>query len=152
MLESLAASKQIDYQKLCVALVKNLAPVFSEKSSPQNFAGQMETFLTCRALASYLRKGVLGDTAGKIFEEAALNAIFKSFVGNFSIADLRLLFTELPEILALNYPVVQNIRQNCIQILPQLINILRLQSNWSEYVQLNHFLNMLKTFDNYAHK
>ena len=152
MLENLAASKQIDYQKLCVALVKNLAPVFSEKSSPQNFFWQMETFLTCRALASYLRKEVLGDTAGKIFEEAALRAILRTLQTNFSITDIKFLFSELPYILRLNYPVVEETRKTCINLVPQLMNLFHLNNLWRDFNETYYFGEMLKTFDNYIHK
>ena len=144
--------RTINYQQLYSALLQNLSPTFVQNVSREFYQGKLETFLTCLKLAEYLREKVLDKDAVKIFEETALNAIFKSFAGNFSIADLKLLITELPEILQLNYPIVQNIRQNCVQILPQLINVYRLQSNWSEYMQLNHLLNLLKTFDNYNHK
>ena len=152
MLESLAASKQIDYQKLCVALVKNLAPVFSEKSAPANFVGQMETFLTCRALASHLRKGVLGETAGRIFEEAALRAIFRTLQTNFSITDIKILFSELPYILRLNYPVVAEIRKACINLVPQLMNLFHMNNLWRDFNETYYFGEMLKTFDNYNYK
>ena len=39
------------------------------------FKDKLETFLTCLNVATYLKQNLLGETVGKLFEDAALNAI-----------------------------------------------------------------------------
>ena len=77
--------------------------------------------MTCRAIAENLRGKILDETAGKFLEEIALNAVYKSLSANFSIADIKLLFSELPKILSLNYPAVENIRDMLLQITAQFM-------------------------------
>ena len=84
---------------LIKALEKNLP-----SDAPSDFyAGKMETFLTCRALSNYLDD--------KSFEEAALKAISKTLETSLSPADKGLLNQELPELLKLTYPVVEQLRK-----------------------------------------
>lgn len=110
---------------------------------PQFYAGKMETFLTCRAVASYLQTRLTDDAPAKLFEEAALKAILKSFAG-MSLADARLLLRELPNLLSLPYPVVKELRGASLNIILQLMNIMRLNSMWRDYVELDYLQNLLK--------
>ena len=145
--------KSIDYPRLSNALVQNLFPTMIKTMPVNFFAGKLETFLTCRALASHLREVMFDKTAGEFFEEASLNAIYRTLYTQVSLADVRLLLAELPKILPLDYPVVDDIRKACIQLIPQIQNAFRVYdpNAWREFVNLQYALNMLKTFDEYEH-
>ena len=127
--------------------MQNLSQTFVQNVPPQFYQGKLETFLTCWKLAEYLREKILDKQAGDFFAESALVAVSKSLQTNFSIADLRLLFNELPNLLTLNYPAVKNIRAACINILPQFMNIFRVHNAWQDFTELEYLLNMLKIFD-----
>ena len=147
-----AVGRPINYQRLYSALLQNLSPTFVQNVPPAFYQGKMETFLTCRKLAEYLREKILDKDAGNFFEETALRAIFKTLQTNFSIADIKILFSEMPKILQLNYPVVEEIRKACINFVPQLMNLFRLNLLWRDFNEMYYFGEMLKTFDNYNHK
>ena len=144
--------RQINYQQLYIALLQNLSQTFVQNVPLQFYQGKMETFLTCRKLTEYLREKILDKNASNFFEEAALNAIYKILMTNASITDVNILFSELPAILRLNYPVVDEIRKVCINIVPQLMNLYRMNNLWRDFNEMYYFGEMLKTFDNYNHK
>lgn len=127
------------------ALVNNLSPTLVPTTPPEFYAGKMETFLTCRAVASYLKTQLTDAKPAKFFEEAALKAILKSF-GGMNLADARLLIRELPELLPLPYPVVKDLRRACIQIIPQMMNIMRVSIMWKDYVELDYLQRLLQTW------
>ncbi len=138
---------QINYNKIYNALLANLAPTFAKNVPPESVTGKLETFLTCRKLAEYLRENILDETAGNFFEEAALNAIYKTLHTQVAISDLRLFFSELPNFLVLNYPVVENLRELAINLIQQVMSVYRLQNAWREFTKLEYLMNMLKIFD-----
>ena len=63
----------------------------------------IETLLTCRAVAEYLKQPT--------YEEAALKATLKALANTPSEADAALFKQELPKILELPYPVVEELRE-----------------------------------------
>lgn len=120
------------------------------------FAGKMETFLICFRLTGYLREKFLNEEAANFFEEAALNAIYKSAFTAFSFVDARLLLAELPKILPLNYSVAKDIHRGCITLAEQIVNSLRPNINlnnpntpldWKELANLKYLIEMMKTFE-----
>ena len=131
------------FERLFNALAKNLSPTLLPTTPPQFYAGKMETFLTCRAAAAYLKTKLTDDTPAKFFEEASLKAIIKSFNG-MSFADSRLLIRELPNLLRLPYPAVKDLRNACLQIIPQMMDIMHLNNMWKDYVELDYLQNLLK--------
>ena len=143
--ETLAAKRQRVY----TALLKSLSPTFSKNASKKTFAGKLETFLTCRRLAEYLRETAFNETVGNFFEEMSLEAIHKSLASTVTAADLRLLIYELPKILPLKYPAVEKIRQSCLKVIPNFMDTFRrpLVNSWQEFIKLNYVLEMLKSFD-----
>ncbi|MBR5913308.1 MAG: glycosyltransferase family 92 protein [Selenomonadaceae bacterium] len=146
-IENLFPSKQINYQRLLNAISMNLFQSSILNTPPQFFAGKMETFLTCLSLSAYLKGKVIDETGVKFFEESALNSIHKSLhVGELTIADLMLLIGEMPKILTMNYPAVKNIRDSLLQIIPQMLEMLRLQGRWQDFTDLEYKLDMLKSF------
>ena len=74
--------------------------------------------MTCRALASFLKGNVLDTARAKMVEQASLQAIYSTMFTNVSFVDCELLMSELPNLLQLNYPEVQNIFKACLDILP----------------------------------
>ena len=130
-------------ERLLNALMKNLSPTLVPITPPQFYAGKMETFLTCRAVAAYLQKRLTDATPTKFFEEAALKAILKSF-GGMSMADARLFLRELPNLLSLPYPAVKDLRQAAIDIIPQILNVFRLNCMLRNYFELDYLQDLLK--------
>ena len=134
-------------------MLKNLAPTFAKDVPPEFLRYKAETFLTCLAVATYLKNNdFLEETGGKIFEEAALNAILKTLSSNIELYEFRLIFGELPNILALNYPAVKNIRDNCIKLLNRFALICNKFQRYNDFADTENFLRLLQTFDNYTHK
>lgn len=133
-------------ERMFNALSRNLSPTLLVPNTPSQFyAGKMETFLTCRAVASYLKTKLADDAPAKFFEEAALKAIRRTFLsGNMTIADARLFIRELPDMLSLSYPVVKEIHAAALNIIPQMMNVMRLNIMWKDYVELDYVLNLLK--------
>ena len=80
----------------------DLIKALKRNLSTDSYTDKMETFLTCRALSNYLGE--------KFFEEMALKAIVKAYETSLSTADKGLFDRELPELLKLPYPVVEDLR------------------------------------------
>ncbi len=134
-------------ERLFTALTENLSPTFLTNTPPQFHAGKLETFLTCRAVAAYLKTKLKDAAPAKFFEEAALKAILQTLAsGGMSFADVRLLLRELPDLLSLPYPVVKDLRNACLNIIPQIMNIMHLNNLWKDYAELDYLQRLLKTF------
>ena len=112
----------------------------------------MENFLTCFKLAEHLRDRIIDEESGKFFEETALRDVYKTLFTNVSVAELKLLFVEIPKILTLDYPVVQNIFEGCLGIIPQLMNLYRVNNAWKNFTELEYLLEMLRSFKKHEHK
>ena len=132
-------------ERLFNAAVSNLSPTLLPTTPPNFYKGKMETFLTCRAVASFLKTKLTDEAPAKFFEEASLKAIFKSFNG-MSTADLRLLIRELPDILSLPYPVANDIRSACLQVIPQMMEFMHFNKLWKDYVELEYLQRLLQTW------
>ena len=147
VLEKFASLKQPDYNKIFNALIQNLSPVFSGNFPAEFFQGKIETYLTCLALGSSLKNIVFNEKMGNFIEEIALEGILKTLaVGGADIADMRLLFSELPRILMMPYPEVQNICEACINIIPAIMDAFRMNALWKEYTEVEYIMRMLKCF------
>ena len=131
-------------ERLLNALMKNLSPTLVPTTPPQFYAGKMETFLTCRAVAAYLKTRLTDDAPATFFEQASLNAILKS-LGGMSFADARLFVRELPNLLSLPYPETNDLRNAAAQIIPQMMNVMRINSMWREFVELEYTKDLLNT-------
>ena len=114
----------------------------------------MENFLTCRALAAHLKENIFDETAGKFFEEAALNAIYKTISSTvIVIPDFHLLMSELPNLLQLRYPVVKNILKLSLNLIKQskdlsLQNSLLAYYKFQKYYEIEYIEKLLQSFDN----
>ena len=131
-------------ERLFDALAKNLSPTLVPTTPQDFYAGKVEMFLTCRAVAAYLRTRLTDETPAKFFEEASLKALLKAVKVGTSFADVRLLLSELANLLSLPYPVVGELRGACLHIIPQMMQVMRLNNNWLYYVELDHLQSLLK--------
>ncbi len=102
----------------------------------------METALTCRAVSSYLRDN-LHDDRFKSCEEVALVAALKS-LNDCTYADAQIFIRSLPELLNLPYPVVADVRRAALGIIPQLMDVLKLNVIWYDYAEYNFIRDLLK--------
>ena len=130
-------------ERLLKALTKNLSPMILPTVPPSFYSGKLETFLTCRAVSAYLRGKFPNDERLKVYEEASLKATLKS-LSNMTFADARLLLAELPNILPLPYPVVNDLRGACLNIIPQIMEAMHLNNLWKDYVELDYLQRLLK--------
>ena len=130
-------------ERLLNTLIKNLLPTLLPTTPTDFYLGKMENFLTCRAVAALLKSQLVDDTPAKFFEEASLKAILKSFEG-MNFTDARLLLCELPKLLSLPYPAVKELRMFSLQLIPQMMNVFRVNSMWKNYVELDYLQDILK--------
>ena len=133
-------------KKFLPALAANLSPALLPNIPQDFYAGKMETFLTCRAVAAYLKTKLTDTTPAEFYEEAALRAVLKSLSSGASMADARLLISELPNLLTLPYPVVEELRNTCLNIIQQMLDVMRLNNRWMDFAELDYVKRLLKNF------
>ncbi|MBR4152452.1 MAG: hypothetical protein IKT98_05780 [Selenomonadaceae bacterium] len=131
-------------ERLFSALAENLSPTLVPNTPIDFYAGKLETFLTCRAVAAYLQTKLTDAAPAKFFEEASLKAILKALTSGTSFADIQLLLSELPELLKLPYPAVEELREACLHIIPQMMNVMRLNTRWKDFVELDYIYRLLQ--------
>lgn len=149
-IEQLFPSKQINHGRLVSALIQNLFPIILNRTPQNFFAGKVENFLTCLRVASYLKENFISVDGAKFFEELSLQAVHRSLYAGFVLSDIFLLIDEMPEILSMDYPIVDNIREALIKIIPQVMSVFRMNNYWQGFTDLEHELNYLKNFDTLA--
>ena len=104
----------------------------------------LETALTCRALSTYLRKNFPNDVEYfRICEKNSLAAILKSLEG-LTLADAQLFISDLPNLLHLPYPAVEEIYHAAEEILSQLMYNAKVRADWRNYVELDFLQELLK--------
>ena len=181
IVQSFSEMKRINYDRLVEALASNLLPGFTEDDTkkfldnPQNryeyfstlinffdsapnvvFVGRTETFLTCLALSTFLKETFLDEELGSLFEEFSLNGVLKSLNAEVSWSTLQLLLKEMPKILVMPYPVVNEIRNVLIEKLVELRKKMHDSIDketklpmWKDILDLDYKIKTLRTFDNY---
>ena len=145
--------KKIDYNKVYGALMQNLAPTFVASIPKEFFNNKLENFLVCWKLAGYLRENLLDKESANFLEESALKAIYKSLFTSMTLADIKLLLSEMPNILTRDYPIVKNIVEACIKILSQIKDSVRNTINdpkkmlmWRQFTEYDYLMRMLQSF------
>ena len=131
-------------ERLLNALMKNLSPVLLPHTPKEFYAGKLETFLTCRAVASHLKTELKDETLAKSFEEASLKAIHEALSNTVALADALLLIRELPNLLRLPYPVVKDLREASLQVILQLKEFFHINAMWKEFVELDCMYEIFK--------
>ena len=126
------------------ALVHNLMPAPLRSTSAAFFDGKLHTFLTCRAVSRSLSETDLEKKTANFFEELSLLCVYRSLASERLQAwQLLLLIKELPKILSLEYEAVDDIKFACRNLIPQLMNYYRLQSDWSRHEECKYIFNMI---------
>ena len=180
IIKTFAKLKQLDFDKLLESLSSILLPGFVEDDNKHFFSDYkkrfeyfkvltkflndapneffkdtIELYLTCLALSGFLKDTFLDDELGKLFEEFSLCFVYKTLrQTNIEAANFHQLINELPKILTLPYPTVDDIRHFCITITPAFMNIFREynQVAWLNFTHFQYVLDMLKVLDHYKHK
>ena len=125
-------------------VIESLVDTLSKFNSDESVV-DIETALTCRALSTYLREHFANDADyWKICEQESLKAL--SSLEKSTFTEARLLISELPDLLSLPYPVVEELRGACLQLIPQMMQVMRLNKNWLYYVELDYIQRLLKNF------
>ncbi len=131
-----------------------MTPTFTKYVPPTFFQGKLETFLTCRALAEHLKENIFDEAVGRFFEEAALNAVYKTMVSTqILLLDFLLLLNDLPNFFKSDYPIVKNIVKACLSIIPKVKDYIRNLKEldyfkYQNYYNLEIIERLLKNFDN----
>lgn len=119
-------------------LIKTLSQYAADEIS------DLETALTCWALSAYLLKKFPNEERFKVFEEASIAAILKSLDG-LKLYEVQLLMDELPNLLILPYPIVEELRGVSVQITSQVMNLMREKSFWKDFMEWNYLHRLLKS-------
>ena len=146
-IETLFQSKGVNYVRLFNALAQNLLPNLVGLTVPNYFQGKTANFLTCLNLSSYLKGKFLNDEGEDLFKKISLDSIYKSLVTGVAMADIFLLIDEMPKILKMPYPAVENIRKILLQVVPQIMMMFRMNNYWTGWTELDHELKMLESFN-----
>ncbi len=135
-------------QRLFDTLVETLSPlILPANLSAYNvdeelFQNKLNLFLTCLTVSKNLG---LGESDRNFFEELSLKCIYKSLsVGSIEVCQIQLLLDEIPNIINIQYPVVDKIKDICKNIIPELMQMRREQNDWIQYKNLNRLLKMLQ--------
>ena len=123
-----------------------LLPAARPETSDDYFVGKIETFLVCRSLAGAMRRSFPDDNRGKFMEEAALKAIEHAQRTQVALPEILMLFSALPPILNLPYPVVEDIHKNCLSFARQVMNDYRKNLRWERFVDMGNYMDLLAAF------
>ena len=131
-------------ERLLNALMKNLSPVLLPNTPPEFYAEKMETFLTCRAVAAYLKPRITNTVQANFFEETSIVAILRTLSSGASFGELQIFLRELPNLLRLPYPVVKELREATLQMIAYMIEIMHFNNMWKDYVELDYLRDLLR--------
>ena len=127
---------------------KTLLEILTQRSPfdapAEFFAGKLETFLTCRALAELLGTKIGNKTA----EEYALVWIYLALNKNgvLTYAELQLLIEALPEIISRPFPLCKKIlRDFTIKILPAMRDAAKISRTWKMFKNLRLLQRLLNS-------
>jgi len=124
------------------ALIKTLTQYSPFNAPPEIFAGKLETFLTCRALAEKLGTKI----GNKTTEEYALVWIYQSFMQKNSLtyAELQLFLSALPEILARPFTICKLLNKITQEkIFPIIYADLKREQNWGGFYDFKYIQRLL---------
>lgn len=138
--------KKFEREEYFNALEQTLLPAVRSNVPDEFFEGKLETFLVCRSLAGVLRRNFPKDNRGKFLEEASLRALNRTHFTKMSFAEIMMMINALPHILALPYPVVDDIRKNCMSFVRQIMSDMHRAARWDRFVELSNYLDMLAAF------
>lgn len=159
MLKALVANLTPHFEKNNLKIYlnnpKNRTKYFSElvdfyKKAPATFfEGKIETFLTCIIVSYQLKQNYLDETTGKLFEEASINALCKTFLAHVSTSELHLLIAELPRLLAMPYPAITALIQILLERFPQFLQDFRKKGDVKNFEEIVYLYRMLQVINFY---
>ncbi len=125
-------------------VTKTLTEILTQRSPfdapAEFFAGKLETFLTCRALAEAFDVKIGARSA----EEYALVWIYQCMAKTSAYADLQLFLSDLPEILARPFPLCKKLNQIARKkIFPVIYKDLAAELDWSNFYDYNYIHRLL---------
>ena len=132
------------HERVLNALITNLLPTLFTPPPKDFCCGKFETFLTCRAVAEQLKTRFRDETTANFFEESALKAALQALRIGVSLEDMSLFVAELPQLLALPYPAVDELRRAALELIEQLKTVWRLNVRWKDFVELDYLQDILK--------
>ena len=145
------------FQRVSQAVQKNLFPKNPQNVSEDFFKGKLKTFLICLAVSEKYKLKFTNEKT--TFSEYALHNIYQALQYSPQLEEFFLLMSALPDILKMPYEIKENIRQICLNMFPNLIEILRTQTSfrdmaydWARIVHIKDLLKMLESFDAYVKK
>ena len=149
-IENLFQAKQINYVRVFNTLAQNLFQ--NIVATPREFYNdKIENFLTCLYLSSWLKGNFIDEDGAKIFEELSLKAIHRSLYARFQLPDVLLLLDEMPNILVMQYPIVEKIYQRFLEIFKQFLDTVDKHNNrqefWQKFTDWEYNLKILKKFN-----
>ena len=144
--ESYTPPKKFEREDYFRTLEQILLPAVRSDVPQEFFDGKLELFLTCRSLAGILKRRYPKDNRGKFMEEAALRAVHRTHFSRMTFAETMLMINSLPPILSLPYPVVEDIRKNCMSFVRQIMNDLKRNLRWDKFIEMGNYLDLLSAF------
>ena len=144
--ENFAMPKKFSRKEFFDTLEKILLPAANDETPDEFFKGKLETFLTCRSLAGALRRSFPKDNRGKFMEAAALKAINRTQLTKLSVSEIFMMFSSLPSILNLPYPIVESIHKNCMSFARQVMGEYRRNMLWEHFVEMGNYIDLLAAF------
>lgn len=144
--ENYTPPKKFERENYFKLLEGILLPAVRSDVPPEFFEGKLEMFLTCRALAGYLKRRYPKDNRGRFMEESALRCINRTHFTKMTFAEIMLMINSLPQILSLPYPVVEDIRRNCVSFVRQIMGDMHRNLRWEAFVEMGNYLDLLLAF------
>ena len=144
--ENFTPPKKFEREDYFQTLEKILLPAVRSDVPQEFFSDKLEMFLTCRALAGVLRRTFPKDNRGRFLEEAALRCINRTHFTKLSLAEIMMMLNSLPQILGLPYPVVDDIRKNCMSFVRQIMSDLHRSARWERFAEMGKYLDLLAAF------
>lgn len=141
--EQYTPPKKFEREEYFKVLEEILLPASRSDTPAEFFEGKLETFLTCRALAAILRRMSPKDHRGVFLEESALRAINRANLAKTSLSEVMMMINSLTPILALPYPVVDEIRKNCMNFVRQIMVDLQRNLRWEAFVEMGNYFDLL---------
>ena len=123
-------------------VVNSVSKMLTKNFSAESLEGELETFLTCRAVAEKFQLKIGEHSA----EEIALARIHQILNRVSTYADAQLLLEVLPEILSRPFPLVKKFSQDfALKILPAMINTTINFKMWREHKNLRSLQRLLES-------
>ena len=126
--------------------IRAIMAIISSSIKNVSYQGKLHVFLNCLAVVKELKVDFLDEDKAEYFEEISLKCIHRALIsGGIEIWQIQLLIDELPNILGLKYPIVEDIKNSCIQSIREILDRRLIQNEVvRNYKNLNFILKILQ--------